>query len=693
MSQEHPFFASFLVILRSFLHLKGNLKSMNEIANWCRQAVVKVLWVMIVGLSSMGTLSAQTENPILFEVDGVPVYVSEFTYIYNKTNGQKADYSRKSLDEYLDLYVKFKLKVRKAKEMELDTIQQLKQELAGYRKQLADSYLLDKTIVKTLAKEVYDRKQTDVDISHILVAVGPNPRPQDTLEAYQKIMAIKKRIEGGAKFEEVAKEVSEDPSAKRNAGRIGYITSMLPSGMYGVENIAYEGKVKKVAGPVRSNSGYHLVRVNDRRNALGEVEIAHLLIRNNPDNESIPKAKIDSIYKALEGGASFEDMVREHSEDGQTKSKNGYIGFIGIKRFAKVFEEAMFSIKKDGGYAAPIQSNIGWHIIKRISKPGIQPFDQQRSRLEQAVSKDSRLGISKAKMLAKIKNESNYEENLKVYNRFVETLNDTFLNFRWRPKITDPQAVLFTLGKDFKSTLGEFGDFLRRSSRDRLRMAKTGDVKGVARTLFDQFVDEQVLKFEETQLEIRNPDFKALMREYEEGILLFEATKMLVWDKASQDTVGLEKFFKGIVGKYKWRERANIEIYRISKQYESQANAIRDYAVAHTAEEVKAKFNTADQIIVNVEEKKLEKGRHPQVNKLRWEANSVTAVAVNDNTNTISFNKIISLLPPSNKTLQEARGYVVADFQDHLEREWIKELRKEYKVKIDDAVYKSLIKE
>jgi len=641
----------------------------------------------------MGTLFGQTEDPVLFEVDGVPVYVSEFTYIYNKTNGQQADYSRKSLDEYLDLYVKFKLKVRKAKGMRLDTIQQLKQELAGYRKQLADSYLLDKTIVKTLAKEVYDRRQKDVDISHILVSVAPNPRPQDTLEAYKKIMAIKKRIEGGAKFEEIAKEVSDDPSAKRNSGRIGYITSMLPNGMYGIENIAYEGKVKKVAGPVRSNSGYHLVRVNDRRKALGEVEIAHLLIRNNPDNERIPKAKVDSIYKALEGGASFEDMVREYSEDSQTKGKNGYIGFIGINRFAKVFEEAMFSIKKDGGYSAPVQSNIGWHIIKRISRPGIQPFDQQRSRLEQAVSKDSRLGISKAKMLAKIKKESNYQENLKVYNRFVETLNDTFLNFRWRPKIANPQDILFTLGKDFKPTLGEFGEYLRRSSRDRMRLARTGDVKGVARTLFDKFVDEQVLKFEETQLEIRNPDFKALMREYEEGILLFEATKMLVWDKASQDTVGLEKFFKGIVGKYKWRERANIEIYRISKQYESQANAIRDYAVAHTAEEVKAKFNTADQIIVNVEEKKLEKGRHPQVNKLRWEANSVTAIAVNDNTNTISFNKIISLLPPSNKTLQEARGYVIADFQDHLEREWIKELRKKYKVKIDEAVYKSLIKE
>lgn len=693
LGTTHPFLASFLVILRSFLHKNGNLKSMNELSNWCGQVVAKVFWIMVIGLSSTFTLLGQAKDKVLFEVDGVPVYVSEFTYIYDKTNGQKADYSRKSLDEYLDLYVKFKLKVRKAKSMQLDTIQQLKQELAGYRKQLADSYLLDKTVVKTLAKEVHDRKQQDVDLSHILVALGPNPQPKDTLEAYQKAMAIKKRLASGAKFEEVAKEASEDRSAKKNAGRIGFITAMLPPGMYELESLAYEGEMKKVLGPVRTNAGYHLVRVNDRRKAFGEVEVAHLLIRNTEDNPSVAKAKIDSIYQALRGGASFEDLVRVHSEDGQTKSKNGYIGFVGINRFAKVFENAMFGIAEDGGYSQPFQSNIGWHIVKRISRPGIQPFEQEKSRLEQAVSKDSRLEVAKAKMLAKLKKQGNYRENTVVYDRFVNTLNDTFLNFRWRPNVADPEAVLFTMGKDFQPTLGEFADYLRRNSRDRMRMARSGDVKGVARSLFNQFVDEQVLKFEESQLENNNPDFKALMREYEEGILLFEATKMLVWDKASQDTVGLEKFFKGIDGKYKWRERANVEIYRMSKDYEAQAKAIRDYAMAHTAEEVKAKFNVDNKVIVNVEEKRLEKGRHPQVNRLRWKAGVVTELDVNDKSNTISFTKILSLLPPSNKTLKEARGYIVADYQDHLEREWIKELKKEYKVKVNDAVYKSLIKE
>ncbi len=666
---------------------------MNELTKWGRGIFMKAILAFTFCMIG-GTLTfAQQDDPVLFEVDGVPVHVSEFTYIYSKTNGKNADFSRKSLDEYLNLYVKFKLKVRKAKEMRLDTIKQLQEELAGYRKQLADSYLLDKTVKRDLAKELYDRKQKDVDISHIFVSYGPNPLPKDTLAAYEKALAIKKRLEGGEDFEALAKEASDDKTATRNGGRIGFITAMFPNGMYNLETAAYEGKLKKFLGPVRTSGGYHVVRVNDRRPAYGEVEIAHLLIRKNEANPAEAKSKIDSLYQALEKGASFDKLAGAFSEDGQTKSKQGYIGFIGIKRFAAVFEEAMFGIKKDGGYSKPVQSNIGWHIIKRITRPGIQPFEMERSRLEGIVAKDSRLELAKKKMLAQIKKESKYRENTAVFNKFAETLNDTFLTFRWRPTIANSKDVLFTLGKSFKPTVGEFNEYLMRSSRDRMRMARIGDVKVVARTLFDSFVDEQVLKYEESQLDVKNPAFKALMREYQEGILLFEATKMLVWDKASQDTVGLEQYFGKIDGKYKWKERANTIIYRISKQYESQVDAIYAYAKTHTAQEVKAKFNSDGKVIVNAEEKALEKGRHPELNRIEWVPNSMSKIITNDKNNTITFHRLLELIPPSNKTLKEARGYVIADYQDHLEREWIKDLREAYKVKINDAVYESLIKE
>jgi len=666
---------------------------MNELTKWGRGIFIKGILAFTFCMIG-GTLTfAQQDDPVLFEVDGVPVHVSEFNYIYSKTNGKNADFSRKSLDEYLDLYVKFKLKVRKAKEMRLDTIKQLQDELAGYRKQLADSYLLDKTVKRDLAKELYDRMQKDVDISHIFVSYGPNPLPKDTLAAYDKAMAIKKRLEGGEDFEALAKEASDDKTAARNGGRIGFITAMFPNGMYNLETAAYEGKLKQFLGPVRTSGGYHIVRVNDRRPAYGEVEIAHLLIRNNEANPAEAKARIDSLYQALEKGASFDKLASAFSEDGQTKSKQGYIGFIGIKRFAAGFEEAMFSIKKDGGYSKPIQSNIGWHIIKRITRPGIQPFEMERSRLEGMVGKDSRLELAKKKMLAQIKKESKYRENTAVFNKYAEALNDTFLTFRWRPTVANSKDVLFTLGKSFKPTVGEFNEYLMRSSRDRMRMARVGDVKAVARTLFDSFVDEQILKYEESQLDVKNPAFKALMREYEEGILLFEATKMLVWDKASQDTLGLEEYFAKIDGKYKWKERANTIIYRISKQYESQVDTIYDYAKTHTAQEVKAKFNSDGKVIVNAEEKALEKGRHPELNRIEWVPNSMSKITTNDKNNTITFHRLLELIPPSSKTLKEARGYVIADYQDHLEREWIKELREAYKVKINDAVYESLIKE
>lgn len=666
---------------------------MNELTKKSCVVLFRTSLVLAICMAMSTFTWAQQDDPVLFSVDGTPVKVSEFTYIYSKTNGKNADFSRKSLDEYLDLYVKFKLKVRKAKEMRLDTIKQLQEELAGYRKQLADSYLLDKTVKKNLAKEVYDRQQEDVDISHILVSLKQDPLPADTLAAFEKALAIKKRLEGGEDFETLAKASSDDKSAQNNGGRIGFVSAMFPRGLYALETAAYNGKKKKILGPVRTDAGYHILRINDKRTALGEIEIAHILIRNNPDNPEAAKHKIDSLYKALTGGADFETLAGTYSEDSQTGTKQGYIGFVGINRFAPVFEEAMFAIKADGEYSKPIQSNVGWHIIKRISRPGIQPFEAERSRLEAAIDKDSRLELAKAVMLAKIKKESNYRENKSVYAGFVESLNDTFLNFKWRPNIANPADVLFVLGKDFNTTLAEFGDYLVRSSRDRLRMARSGDPKAVARVLYEAFVDEQVLKFEESQLDIKNPDFKALMREYEEGILLFEATKMEVWDKASQDTVGLEKFHAGIVGMYKWRERAKTLIYRISDQYQDQMDAIYAFAKDHSVEEVKAEFNKDGKIIVNAEEKFFEKGRNPELNGVAWEVGALSPVVVNERNKVISFNKLLELLPPMNKTLKEARGYIVADYQDHLEKEWIKQLKTEYPVDINTKVYESLIKE
>ena len=653
----------------------------------------QLLFLLLLVVVCIGTINAQKqEDPTLFTVDNVPVGKSEFVYIYSKTNGDKADFSESSLNEYLDLYIKFKLKVKKAKDMQLDTIPQLNKELEGYRRQLADSYLIDKEVTEKLIQEAYERSKQDVDISHVLIGLNANASPQDTLRAYQKALAAKKRIEGGEDFEVVAQEISTDRSAKRNKGHVGYIKAVLPNGLYPLESAAYSLPVGQLSDPVRTSAGYHILKVHSRRPARGEMEVAHILLRTKDKDPNQVKVKIDSIDQLLKNGGNFEALAKSLSEDKNTASKGGYIGFFGINRYEIAFEDAAFGLKEDGDLSAPFQTSVGWHILKRISKKELKEYSVEKARLENLIRKDQRFEASKVAMIERIKSENDFKEYPEVLEAFKGSLSDTFLTFKWKAPKEGSTDKLFDFGKKQTVSLGDFTDYLGRSSRQRLKLGANNNTTQVVDALYASFLNETCMKFEETQLESKYPDFKALMREYEEGILLFEATKILVWDMASQDTTGLKEFFSTIEGKYRWQKRAEASTYRLSLNNKDKVTEVRDYAKDHSPEEVLAHFNTNDQILVSVETKKYEKGRNPDLNNMDWTAGNMSQFEEVDRNKTVKFVKIEEVLPPTEKTLKEARGYVVADYQDHLEKEWVEELRKEYKVKVNKKVFESLVK-
>jgi peptidyl-prolyl cis-trans isomerase SurA len=286
----------------------------------------------------------EVDNRTLFTVEGTPVTVDEFTYIYSKTNGEEATFSEESLQEYLDLYVKFKLKVQRAKEMRLDTIVALQEELAGYRRQLADSYLIDRAIGDQLIREAYEHTTQEVDFSHILFGVGIKADPKDTLAVYKQAVAAMRRLQQGEDFEAMARLMSMDKYSRPKGGRVGFVTAMLPAGFHKLENAIYETPIGQLAGPVRTNAGYHLLKVHARRPARGEVEAAHIVIRKKEDNPGAAKAGIDSIYQRLQNGEPFEALARLRSEDGNTNRQNGYLGFFGINRYEKAFEDAAFGL-------------------------------------------------------------------------------------------------------------------------------------------------------------------------------------------------------------------------------------------------------------------------------------------------------------------------------------------------------------
>jgi len=566
-----------------------------------------VLFVLVALILPIGS-NAQNEDPVLFSVKNNPVHVSEFLYIYSKTNRDKADFSKASLEEYLDLYTKFKLKVQRAKDMKLDTIPSLQQELAGYRQQLADSYLLDKEVTEKLIKEAYDRSLKDVKISHIMVSLKKNPTPQDTLTAYKRIMQI-----------------------TTNNGSLGYFTSPFPNGFYDFESVAYALPKGQHSNPVRTPIGYHI-----------------------------------------------------------TASKGGYVGFFGISKYEKAFEDAAFALTEDGVYTQPIKTLAGWHIIKRISRKPIPDYDKAKARLKAKIQKDARFELAKSAMVEQIKADNGFKSMSGPIGRFGATLDKEFLTYRWQAPKEQSKEVIFALGKD-QYTLSDFTAYLQKESRKRMQMAKSGTVVDALTKLYQGYISETALKYEERNLEAKYPDFKALMREYEEGILLFEITKKEVWDKASQDTTGLKNFYEKNKDKYKWGKRAVVSTYTLNDAAHL-SDKVGKFVQKNNPAAVLAKYNKDGKEPISQQETIVERGRNKAIDALDWKVGTLSKMEMNRKDKQITFMKVEKILDPSVKKLSEARGYVVADYQDFLEKQWLTELKKAYKVQMNKKVFKSLIK-
>jgi peptidyl-prolyl cis-trans isomerase SurA len=651
--------------------------------------------VLIALLLAGFSAKAQKEDPVLFTVGGTNVQVSEFEYIYSKTNGKNADFSRNSLQEYLDLYIRFKLKVERAKAMKLDTIPTLKEELDSYRRQLADSYLVNREVTDRLVREAYERSAQDVELYHIFFALSPEATPADTLAVYRKALSAKKQLDAGEEdFATLADALSEDKSTAKSGGRIGFFNVLFPNGFYALENAAYTLPLNKVSDPIRTGAGYHLLKIGARRPARGEIEIAHFLLRKD-EWQGTPeglKELVFSYYERMQKGESFEMFCREYSQDPRSAEKGGYLGFFGINRYEQAFEDTAFAIQEDGGISGPVESSVGWHIIKRISKKSFPAFEIARLQFETQVKQDARFELARKAMIETIKKTNNFKENTALLDKMAKVLNDTFYTFRWKAPAGGQKEVLFSLGSR-KYSMDQFYAFLADGSRERMRLRET-PFRDALQTLYLQFVESSCMQFEEEQLETRYPEFRSLLREYQEGILLFEATRIEVWDKASQDSVGLERFFATIPGKYQWNERAEVTKYFVEPFNMNMIESIRGAAAAKPKEKVLAEFNTGDKTpIARVEETVLERGKSQESLEIRqWTAGEVTAPKIDRETNQFYFYKVEKITLPEPKKLSEARGYIVADYQDYLEQEWVESLRALYPVKVDQNVFEKLIR-
>lgn len=650
----------------------------------------KCLYLVLGLILVNGLLFAQDNaDEVLMTINNKPITKTEFERIYKKNNN-KESIDSKSLNEYLDLFINFKLKVFEAMELGMDTSTAFKKELDGYRKQLTKPYLSDKNVDDKILQEAYDRMNYDVRASHILVNCKPDAPSKDTLAAYNKALSIRKRLLAGENFATVAKETSDDPSVKSNGGDLGYFTAFQM--VYPFESAAYNTKVGDVSMPVRTKFGYHILKIVDKRKAVGQVKVAHIMVAlpkdAKPEDIEKAKAKINDIYKKLKDGEDFAKLATEYSDDKGSAKQNGELPWFGIGRMVPEFEQAAFNLKKKGDYSEPIQTSFGWHIIKLVDSKGIGSLDDVKADLKSKIAKDSRAEMSRTMLIADLKKEYKYSYEKKSLEDFYTAVDTSIFNSNWKiEKAKGLNKKLFVLfGKDYDQQ--SFALYLSKNQGKEPVIP----VNDYVNKKFSDFIDKTIIDLEESRLDIKYPEFRYLMNEYHDGILLFELTDKKVWTKAIQDTVGLEQYYEKNKNNYLWGQRVNASIYTCPKNPKI-VDAVRKLADKRikknwTAEEMTAEINkitnNADSLKVTIEDNKYSKGDNNFVDAVKWDPGIKADSTLKDGK--IVFVYINSLVEPTPKSLSEAKGLVTADYQSALEKEWIATLRAKYKVTVNQDV-------
>jgi peptidyl-prolyl cis-trans isomerase SurA len=511
---------------------------------------------------SQNTTTKTPATPVVAIIGEQPVYTSEFSYVYNKNNANAADaYTVESIKDYLKLYINFKLKVREAEEMGLDTAKVFKKELDGYKKQLAQPYFTEKSVTEKLTKEAYERMKEEINASHILIKLSPDADPKDTLKAYNLIMEIRQKIVNGESFEKMAQQHSDDPSAKNNKGNLGYFTAF--GTIYPFETAAYNTSIGSISNPVRTQFGYHIIKVNNKRKSQGQVKVAHIMVRATEglsESDSIAaKQKIDEIYNRLKNGEEWKTLVTQFSEDANSKDKGGELQWFSAGKMIPSFEEAAFALQNPNDFSAPVLTPYGWHIIKLIERKQLESFEALEPTIKSKVSKD-RGEINKKVLLERLKKENDFVENNKSIEATTALADSTLLTGTWSPKAeAGSLVILFTIGKD-KYSQSDFFKYVKQKQKPKKNISPAQYM----RTLYKDYSEESLITYEEAHLEEKYPDYRMLVKEYRDGILLFQLMDEKVWSKAIEDTTGLKKFFNENRSKYKWDYRAHAKIFNVT---------------------------------------------------------------------------------------------------------------------------------
>ncbi len=619
------------------------------------------------------------ENDVLFTVNNEDVLATEFIRVYNKNLDLVKDESQKDIDNYLGLFVDYKLKLQEAKKLELDRKPEYLRELSNYRKQLAKNFLTDSKVTEALVKEAYDRISYEVNAGHVLVRMPEDAPPADTLKAYNEIVKLREQVlkEG---FEAVKEKVHNGQTIF--AEDLGYFSGFRM--VYPFETAAFNTPVGELSYPFKTKFGYHIVKIFDKRKSKGEVEVAHILVskkKNEQDStQQDPEQRIKDIHSKLQQGESFESLAKQFSDDKSSASKGGRLSpFSGGQLNAKNFEEAAFNLENEGDYSEPLETEIGWHIIKLINKKPVESFDKMKGQLELKVKRDSRSKLINNAFVNKIKAYYNVKDNAEALEYFNTIVTDSFYKRTWAvPQAINKGKIINTIGEK-ELTYREFATYLMNAQR-KLRNKKP--LPAVVKENYQEFLNSSVLKYYEDNLETESQEFANIVAEYRDGLLLFELMESEIWNAAKKDSVGLKEFYDKNKENYYLQERVDALVASSTKEKVIK-RVSKMFLDGYDEEKIKETLNKKGRIDVIFTSGIMEKTHQTLPLDLQFKEGVSKIYQHNDS---FVVAKVLEVLPKEQLSLEDSMGRVITDFQDQKEKSWIQNLRETYSVEINQDV-------
>jgi len=621
-------------------------------------------------------LAFSQNEEVLFTVNNTEVTTNEFSRVYNKNIDLVQDEKQKDVDEYLKLYVNYKLKLEEAYALGLDKDKKYKNEFESYRRQLAKKYLTDTKINDKLLEEAYERTVNEVNVNHILVRVDENASPADSIKAYNQVLEYRNKALKG----DFASIMKASHNGKTIFGEsLGYFNAFKM--VYPFENVAYTTNPGEISMPFRTKFGFHILNVLDKRKSKGEVTVAHIMIADNNDKiTSSSEERIKELYAKIIEGASFSDLARQFSDDKNSARNGGKLTRFGAgKLSAKEFEKAAFALNNDGEVSKPIKTKFGWHIIKLIKKHDVHSFNELKSNLEQSVKKDSRSKIVNDRFYNNLKKRYNFSEAINAKEELLKVVNTEFIKGSWNTTNDSYKRTLATYAGEQLSYL-EYYKYLSSKLRSYKNLTV---IKNIVTNSYNDFINTRIYNYHNENLESEYPEFKNIVQEYREGLLLFELMEKEIWRKSKTDTIGLKSYYNKNKINYFWKKR--IEAVVVTSETKKAAKNVRKLLKSNvTLKQLKEsqKSSVVSEGIYELTDKELPK---------KYSADIGVSKIYKHNNQYVVVKGIKEVLPKQ-QLLDEVKGRVINDYQTQIEKDWLLSLASKYKVEVNKSVLESVKK-